>query len=472
MVAVAAVAALVAGVWMIPGEIWFLLGLPGGASGQQVVAPPALVSAAAVPAATVDEKESIASAADKRAAENASKKSSLATRPLSAWLADVAGDAGRDLVLSPELRGDLTASESVGLSWEQRLDAYARVFGFDYEVGPGLIEVTRPGQGGASLKNDEAPPVAAEAVPVAAEPEPEPSPQTRVVRLAHESAKEAASVLARAGKALDVTVSADLSSNALVLSGQPAALHRVSAVIDELDKPRRRILLDVKMVEVLRSARLDLGVEWKVTGSTVGGDVSFPPPATDAGSAALLIATHGATALDARISALAANGKLRVVSRPSVVMVEGSPATIESVRILRIRLPSNGTVVGDEVTTGASAGRATEDIPVGVRLEVTPAIRGGGRVLLRVRAKSSSLGQPLPPDNIPEELSRMVDAEVFVTSGETAVLGGLSRESGGNGGAGVPGLRRVPLLGALFGRKTRTSEEEELVVLVTPRVLD
>jgi general secretion pathway protein D len=204
----------------------------------------------------------------------------------------------------------------------------------------------------------------------------------------------------------------------------------------------------------------------------VGGDVKFPPPVADAGSAALVIATHGAAALDARISALEASGKLHVVSRPSVVMVEGSPATIESVRILRIRLPSNGTVVGDEVVSSPSSGRATEDIPVGVRLEVTPAVRSGGRILLRIKAKSSSLGAPLPPDNIPEELSRMVDAEVLVTSGETAVLGGLSREAGTDSGAGVPVLRKVPMLGGLFGRKSNASEEEELLVIVTPRVLD
>jgi type II secretory pathway component GspD/PulD (secretin) len=66
----------------------------------------------------------------------------------------------------------------------------------------------------------------------------------------------------------------------------------------------------------------------------------------------------------------------------------------------------------------------------------------------------------------------MVDAEVLVANGETAVLGGLSREAGSNGGAGVPGLRRVPGLGALFGRKSDVSEDEELVVLVTPRVVD
>jgi type II secretory pathway component GspD/PulD (secretin) len=299
-----------------------------------------------------------------------------------------------------------------------------------------------------------------------------PLPETRVLRLAHAPAKETAAVLAKSGDALDVSVSADPASNSLVITGLQPGLGRVLKVLGDLDRPRRRIHLEAKIVEVTRSARLDLGVEWKLTGTTVGGDVKFPPNVSDAGSAALVIATKGAAMLDARISALEADGRLHVVSRPSVEMLEGSPATIESVRILRIRLPSNGTVVGDEVVAAPSSGRATEDIPVGVRLEVTPAIRGGSRVLLRIRAKSSNLGAPLPPDDIPEELSRMVDAEVLVGDGETAVLGGLMREAGQNSDAGVPGLRRAPLFGGLFGKKSKVGAEEELLVLVTPRVLD
>lgn len=406
-----------------------------------------------------------------------SSSGGLKTRPLSTWLAEVARAAGRDLVISPDLRGDLTASETSNLDWRQRLDAYSRVFGFEFAVRDGLIEVTKrdatvreapSGRESAQAEDgepsrDAAPPVSA---PI------EPAPHTRVVHLAYSAAKDTAAVLGPTGKTLEVGVAADPSTNSLVLSGQPAPMSRVLAVLRELDRPRRRILLDAKIVEVTRSARLDLGVEWKVTGTKVGGDVKFPPPVSDAGSAALLIATGGASALDARISALEADGRLHVVSRPSVVMMEGSPALIESARILRIRLPSRGAVVGEEVVESPSSGRATEEIPVGVRLEVTPAIRGGGRVLLRIKAKSSSLGAPLPPDDIPEELSRMVDAEVLVTSGETAVLGGLTRESGTKSGSGVPGLRRVPLAGALFGKKSDEKEEEELMVIVTPRVLE
>src|SRR6185503_21157974 len=112
-----------------------------------------------------------------------------------------------------------------------------------------------------------------------------------------------------------------------------------------------------------------------------------------------------------------------------------------------------------------------EEIPVGVTLKVEPSMQGDGRIVLRIRAKSSTLGPPQPPDDIPEELSRMVDAEVAVADGETAVLGGLLREGTDRSGAGVPYLRSVPVLGLLFGKRLHRDEGEELVVLVTPRLI-
>lgn len=435
--------------------------------------------------------------------------SGVQTRPLSAWLSDVAHEADRDLVLSPELHGDLTATLGSRLAWEQRLAAFARVFGFDFEVGDGLIEV-RPqarspapgrqrrdrdvagfasgdaagaddamitnagGSTGAASGELGAASVASPTMPganAAAIDKPAPPIETRIAALAHAPAKDLAGVLAKAAEPLGISVVPELSTNALVISGTRGAIDRAFAVLRELDRPRRRVLLEAKIVELTHSARLDLGVDWKLSGD-VGADVKFPAPVSAAGNAALVLATGGAYALDARISAMEADGRVRVVSRPSVVMLEGSPASVESVRIMRIRLPSRAAVVGGDVVEVDSGQRATEEIPVGVRLEVTPAVRAGRRVLLRIKAKSSSLGAPLPPDDIPEELSRMVDAELLVADGETAVLGGLQREAGQRNGAGVPVLRNVPLLGNLFGRHSREREDEELLVMVTPRVLD
>ena len=135
-----------------------------------------------------------------------------------------------------------------------------------------------------------------------------------------------------------------------------------------------------------------------------------------------------------------------------------------------MRFPSSN-VVGQVEDGTVSSGHAFEEIPVGVTLKVEPSMQGDGRIVLRIRAKSSTLGPPQPPDDIPEELSRMVDAEVAVADGETAVLGGLMREGSDRSSAGVPYLRSVPLLGLLFGKRLHRDDDEELVVLVTPHLI-
>ncbi|RMD82216.1 MAG: hypothetical protein D6815_09780, partial [Candidatus Dadabacteria bacterium] len=190
-----------------------------------------------------------------------------------------------------------------------------------------------------------------------------------------------------------------------------------------------------------------------------------PGETADSERGSVLVATGGAHALRARLSALESSGRVRVVSRPRIVVVENEEATIESVRILRVRLPERTAVV----ERGRSGeGRAVEEFPVGVSLKVRTYSLGDEAVGMRVEAKSSTLGRPQPPDMIPEELSRRVAAEVVVADGETAVLGGLLREGRRRERAGVPVLGSLPGLGSLFGRRSRQSDGEELLVLVTP----
>ncbi len=423
----------------------------------------------------------------------------LVSEPLGFWLEAVADDAGRALLVGPGVDGTLRATlgRSSPVPWQTRLEAYARVSGFGYQVGEGLIEVWAAGRTprqptqlaagspaatGAAETDDDArsggrdppsrPPERSVEAPALPDAEEEPAREARVVRLDNARAEELAKVLARAAKAGGASVAADAATNSLVVSGPPRAVAESARLAGELDLPRRRILLEVRIVELSRSARSELGIQWSL-GGEVGALVDLPAADVAGKAAALLVSTTGAHGLDARLAALESAGQARVVSQPRVVVLEGSDATIESVRILRIRLPSRGAVVGDEVVeVGDSAGRATEEVPVGVRLEVTPSLHSAGRVRLRIRAKSSSLGPPLPPDDIPEEVSRMVSAELMVSDGETAVLGGLSREGSTHSGTGVPVLRDIPLLGTLFGQRSQESDSEELLILVRPTLLD
>ncbi|MEO2137987.1 MAG: type II and III secretion system protein, partial [bacterium] len=239
-----------------------------------------------------------------------------------------------------------------------------------------------------------------------------------------------------------------------------------------VDKPRQGFLLEARIVELSSTARDELGVQWNVSGR-VGVGMDFPSSSAGGSSAALTVATTAAGhAIEARLGALEAQGRVRIVSRPRVMILEGGRARIESVRVLRVRLPDSNSVVTGAVEGQAQANRkAVEEIRVGVSMLVKPRLLGDGRVLLDIEARSSTLGAPQPPDGIPEELSRMLSAEVVVGDGDTAILGGLRREGSSSNGAGLPLLSRVPVLGALFGRREEEKKSEELLILVTPRLL-
>jgi len=269
-----------------------------------------------------------------------------------------------------------------------------------------------------------------------------------------------------------VTAAFDAASNSLVLGGPEPQLADAERLVRGLDIPRRRFLLEAHIVELSRSARHEMGVQWTLESNDLGAIVNFPATDPEQEGGGILVATSGSHSLRAKLSALEADGHVRVISRPRIVVVEGKPASIEAVRILRVRLPDSGAVVADgDSSVAVDGGRAFEEIAAGVSLQVEPSLQGEGNVVLRITAKSSTLGPPQPPDDIPEELSRRVEADVVVADGHTAVLGGLLREGSSHSGTGVPVLRALPVVGALFGRRARERDVEELIVLVTPRLI-
>jgi type II secretory pathway component GspD/PulD (secretin) len=458
--------------------------------------------------------------------------SGLRVRPLSDWLADVAAEAGLGLVIAPEIGGEVAADFPERASWQERIEVLSRIHGFDFDVGNTLIEVRplpperrsdavdssaaasragpprateasappsraddarspaaidtsleaggAPGEASGDTETGGAETASAaherhqrsENAPAACSEEPEVATVAyAVLRLTNARAADLEDVVAPALRASRGSVTADPASNALVVTGEAEAVAAARRLVAELDIARRRFLLEAQIVELSRNARSELGVQWSVDGD-VGALVDFPAADTPREEAGIIVATDGAHSLRARIGALEAAGRVRIISRPRVVTVEGKPASIESVRILRVRFPDHTALVADgEDVSVAGSSRAVEEIPVGVSLIVEPALQGQGDIVLRIKAKSSTLGSPQPPDDIPEELSRMVDAEVVVADGETAVLGGLRREGRSRSGAGVPVLRSVPWLGKLFGRHVDEREGEELIVLVTPHLL-
>jgi general secretion pathway protein D len=108
-----------------------------------------------------------------------------------------------------------------------------------------------------------------------------------------------------------------------------------------------------------------------------------------------------------------------------------------------------------------------------VLLEVLPRVNAGGMVNMEIKQEVIDVGSPDPSvDNQRSFLQRSVSSKVVVKSGQTLVLGGLIRDNRTDVKSGFPILYKIPVLGALFGSTTEEMDRTELIVLITPRVVE
>ena len=209
-------------------------------------------------------------------------------------------------------------------------------------------------------------------------------------------------------------------------------------------------------------------------GSTVGS--SFPAAISSAAGSAvsiLLDSADGSRSVDARISSLDEEGRLRVISRPAVATTNNTQAMIKSVEKIRVKVPSGGLSVatGQGASAGGNSNTATEIIEIGITLEVTPQASPDYYVLLDINAKSSTFGSR-EVDGIPSEVERSSTSTVLVSSGQTFALGGIYKISDKDTVSGVPFLKDVPVLGHLFRNSGVDNADEELIFFITPRIIE
>jgi hypothetical protein len=169
--------------------------------------------------------------------------------------------------------------------------------------------------------------------------------------------------------------------------------------------------------------------------------------------------------VQAVLSLLDTYGNTKVIANPHIAALDNQKATIKSGN----RIPINQqTIVGN--TTNAVT-TTSQYIDTGVLLQVTPHINAGGLVTLDVQVEVSSPGNAAAGEAPPID-TRSVQTLVAVPSGRTMVMGGLIQEQKGNNSSGLPLLDRIPFFGGLFGNQTVLNNRTELIVFITPRVVD
>lgn len=166
----------------------------------------------------------------------------------------------------------------------------------------------------------------------------------------------------------------------------------------------------------------------------------------------------------ALLNTLASDSKVKVLSSPQVMVVDNQQAVI--------RVGTQQPVLG-QISSSTSTGnlQSYEYKDTGVLLEVLPRVNSGGMVNMEVKQEVIDVGNIDVATKQRAFLQRSVTSKVVVKSGQTLVLGGLIRDNRTEAQGGLPILYKIPVLGSLFGNTSEALDRTELIVLITPKVV-
>jgi len=262
----------------------------------------------------------------------------------------------------------------------------------------------------------------------------------------------------------------DTLGGVVLAQGERANLEEIAAYLDEVDRRPAQILVEARILEVTLGENFGLGITGLVDGSIDGGALGILQSLniTDSTSFATTLGSRDGT-VEATIQAISRYVGTDLVSSPRVLALSGTEALIEVVReVPYVQVTS--TTTG---TTGGIGTQTLEEVQfkeAGVRLRVTPTLEAGGYVRMRVDQEFSEVAERF--QDIPVIDKRTIGVDFLVRNRETVVLGGLMQDRRSETDKGVPGLARIPLIGRLFRSDEDERQKRELIVFLTPRVVD
>lgn len=290
--------------------------------------------------------------------------------------------------------------------------------------------------------------------------------------LATGASSQGTQTIAQVSLAPQVRVVADDENNALLIYAPRKDYRKIESALKQLDVAPTQVLIEASILEVTLTDDLKYGLEWHLDNAlgsgwrgngqlnlNAGGDIAPIQP----GFAYSFVNPAGA--VRAILNTLAQKSLLKVISTPSIMVLDNHTATIHVGDQQPIRS-------SETLTTGGNLTTSIEYKDTGVVLTVRPSVNAGGIVTMNIHQAVTDVGQVDTATGQRSFLQREVGSRVAVRSGETVVIGGLIRDNSSQGKSGIPGLMNIPIMGGLFGTTTDNSTRTELLVMITPRILN
>ncbi|MGB5304177.1 MAG: secretin N-terminal domain-containing protein [Gemmatimonadota bacterium] len=319
--------------------------------------------------------------------------------------------------------------------------------------------------------------------------------ETRVFKINYASADSVASTLERLATPNRGQVVPYLGANSVIVTDAPSVVARMDSLIRNLDVKTPQVSIDAKIIFVDRTDVMELGIIYDLKdmqGNSINDVIGVPDPLNPgeitnatlvdlAGNSVAALANandrvlapsleilasvaFGDFSLSAWLQALEQHKLSDVQAAPTIQVVDNHHARIQVGEKTPVRVLDAGTG-----NTQAQATVQYED--TGIILDVTPHITNNNQILLDVSAERSGIQTDIPDVGF-TFLKQIGQTRLLLDDGETMVIGGLTLSQVDRTETGIPFLMDLPVLGALF-RTTKNSERKtDLIILVTPHIVD
>jgi general secretion pathway protein D len=276
------------------------------------------------------------------------------------------------------------------------------------------------------------------------------------------------------------------SQNAIVVRGTPDELMLAQKIVDDLDKARAEVVVDIAVLEVNKNWQRTLGISWP---GSVGVALQSPTSSTSSSSSSSSTSTTTSPTLfnlahlnssdfavtigSATANALLTDSNTKILQNPRIRSTDSQKSTMKIGSRIPIATGSYQSGVGATTALTSLAETQFQYIDVGVNIEMTPTVHFNHDVTMKLAIEVSSESGSTTIEGVTEPIIAQKKSEqtIRLHEGEATILGGILDKEDMQSWSGIPGLSSIPILKYLFGSKDHTITDDEIVFLLVPHIV-
>jgi general secretion pathway protein D len=280
-----------------------------------------------------------------------------------------------------------------------------------------------------------------------------------------------------------------LSQNALVVRGTPDQIALAEKLVDDLDRARPEVIVDIAVLQVSKDKSRTLGISWPSSATiALQSNITVTTPttsttgttSTSSGSGGLELNTLGnlnatdfqVTIPSANLSAVMGDSDTKMLQNPQVRALDNQKATLKIGERVPVATGSFQPGIGG-VGINPLVNTQFQYLDVGVNIDVTPHVHADREVTLKITMEISSVVGQSSIGGISQPIigQKKIEHEIRLRDGESSLIGGIFDDAQTKSLSGIPGLAQIPILRYLFGQETQDKSQDETVFAITPHII-